>query len=208
MVPELESTDTGDGSGQDDEKNGERAKLAKLYSNYILNYWNKLKVTDNSILTNTRRTFDFSFYLGCVVAFLGIVILIISLYDMIQTDGVGWENTVAGGIGMLSLVSIFFIGPQKRVTRSLGDYVQTHIIKNTYTLISQAWNNWDNAAYESIPDINKPEIESVPTRIPTGARAKIPYTLPELEKLIQILVDNSIKLTSNIETIIGEIETA
>jgi len=157
---------------------------SEAYNRYISSYWDTLGKIDISTFENTRRTFDFSIYLGWILAFLGTLILVTALIDMHIGEGVNWENTLAGAIGLGAIIAQFFKGPQNRVTRSLGDYVQIQIVNNTYTLISQAWNNWDNRALENRP----------------------PYSLPELDNLIQILVDNSIKLTSDIETTIGKIE--
>jgi hypothetical protein len=97
-------------------------------------------------------------------------------------NGVKLENTLAGAIGISAVVLQFFKGPQNQVTKSLGDYVQIQIINNTYTLISQAWNTWDNAKGEGT------------------------YTLAELGDLMKLIVDNSIRLTSEIESKIGEVE--
>lgn len=159
------------------------------YEKWKKSFWMELKNVNKSTFSNANKVFEFSYLLGWIVAFLGVLLFIISIFDTFSPEGIKWENTIAGGIGVSALLAQFIWGPQNKVHRSLVDFVQVQMYYRTYEFISQAWNNWDN--------------------IKTSSKGNSePYTLEELDKLIQILVENTMRLSSNLEISIGELENA
>lgn len=139
---------------------------------------------DTTTISNSKKAFTFSYRVGWLMVILGTTIILVSLISTVMNPDILWKDTIAGFIGLGVLVANFYKNPQFTLQKALGDFTQIQMYLRSYDLVYILSNYWDEAQKKE-------------------KTKKKMYSLEKLEKLTQIIVDNTIKLSTALEAQIG-----
>lgn len=151
---------------------------------FATHYWKMIQDVDTTTISNSKKAFTFSYRVGWLMVILGTFIILVSLYSTVTNPDILWKDTIAGGIGLGVLVANFYKNPQFTLQKALGDFTQIQMYLRSYDLVYILSNYWDEAQKKE-------------------KTKKKMYSLEKLEKLTQIIVDNTIKLSTALEAQIG-----
>lgn len=176
--------DKKDGTKAIDPGGGIVDKNASTPLDFAVHYWDMIKDVDVTTISNSKKAFSFSYWVGWLMVFLGTSIILVSLYSTVTNPEIVWKDTAAGVIGLGIIVANFYKNPQFTLQKALGDFTQIQMYLRSYDLVYILTNYWDEAQK-------------------TKETKEKMYSLEKLEKLTQIIVDNTIKLSTALEGQIG-----
>jgi len=127
---------------------------------------------------HAERAFKINVNINIILVIVGLALIGYSfIYSWINSLDV--YSTAFGGIGVLSFVATFFMTPQDRIQRTVGDLTQIQMCYRTYCMQWENLGDWQRDNREDI-------------------------TIEQLNDLNKQLEDFTIAMTGNIEAIIGK----
>lgn len=171
--------DEGNGTTTSSESspNRERIPARTIDPKSAQDYWKQMNALFYRTIGHAERAFKVNVYINIILVGVGLALIGYSfIYSWINSLDV--YSTAFGGLGVLSFVATFFMTPQDRIQRTVGDLTQIQMFYRTYCLL------WEN-----IGDYQRINLEAM--------------TLEDLEKLNNQLEKHTISISKKIEEYIG-----
>lgn len=142
-------------------------------------YWKKWDDLFYRTIGHAEKAFRINVYINVIVVIVGIVLLAYSvIYSWI--NGLDVYSTLFGSLGVIDFIAIFYLTPQRKIQKTVGDLAQIQMFYRTYYMQAEAINDWDY--YNS------------------------KKTLDQLEKMNKHLEELTKNATEKIEELIGKKE--
>ncbi|MCW4019470.1 MAG: hypothetical protein NWF00_12475 [Candidatus Bathyarchaeota archaeon] len=126
---------------------------------YVQEYWKNVDNLFYRTIGHAETAFKVNIYINIIVVIIGIVILGYSiLYSWI--NGLNLYSTAFGSLGVVSFIATFYLTPQKRVQKTVGDLTQLQMFYRTYYMQAEAINDWlfnnqKNLSLNDLDTVNK-----------------------------------------------------
>jgi len=115
----------------------DRARLEKTLDRPVLDrpdaskYWEKIDELFYRTLGYAERSFKVNLYINMLIVAVGCVLVLYSVsYGWLK--GLDVYSAVLGALGVLSIVSNFYLAPQRKIQKTMGDLTQVQIFYRTY----------------------------------------------------------------------------
>lgn len=144
----------------------------------IREYWRRLDNLFYRTARNAERAFIINVSINVVLVIVGIALLTYSIiYSWV--NGLDLYSTAFGSIGIIEFITVFYLTPQRKIQKTVGDLAQIQMFYRTYFMEAEAFNDWDYYT----------------------AKTK---TLDQLIKMNEHLKDITISLAEKIEELVGK----
>jgi hypothetical protein len=105
-------------------------------------YWDKMDTLFYRTIGHAERAFKINVNINIVVVIVGIVLLAYSIvYSWI--NGLDVYSTAFGSLGVIDFIAIFYLTPQRKIQKTVGDLAQIQMFYRTYYMQAEAVNDWD-----------------------------------------------------------------
>jgi len=141
-------------------------------------YWQRLDDLFYRTVRNAERAFIINVSINVLLVIVGIIVLAYSIVYS-WTNGLDLYSTAFGSIGIIEFITVFYLTPQRKIQKTVGDLAQTQMFYRTYFMEAEAFNDWDYYT----------------------AKTK---TLEQLIKMNEHLKDITIALAEKIEELVGK----
>ena len=105
-------------------------------------YWERMDAMYYRTIGHAERAFRINVNINIVVVIVGIVILAYSIiYSWI--NGLDVYSVLFGSLGVAEFIAIFYLTPQRKIQKNLGDLTQIQMLYRTYYTQVEAISDWD-----------------------------------------------------------------
>ena len=95
--------------------------------------WDKLNDLFTRTLDDARRAYVTNYVINLIIVTIGIVLLASSLL-MAWIRGLDLQTLVYAGLGIADFTALFYVSPQQRIQRLLGDFNQIQVVHRNYRM--------------------------------------------------------------------------
>jgi len=138
---------------------------------YAKEYWEKMDNLFYRTVGHAEQAFRINVYINLVVVIVGIVLLGYSIiYSWINS--LDLYSTAFGGLGVVNFIAVFYLTPQRKIQKTVGDLTQMQMLYRTYYTEVEAHGDWDRMHPEKTLD----QLETMCTqldRLTSNATEKI-----------------------------------
>lgn len=120
---------------------GTKSKAVSPRSKDVQEYWKKVDQLFYRTIGHAETAFNVNVYINIIVVIIGIVILAYSIvYSWI--NGLSLYSTAFGSLGVVSFIATFYLTPQRKIQKTVGDLTQIQMFYRTYFTQVEAVNDW------------------------------------------------------------------
>jgi hypothetical protein len=131
-------------------------------------YWEKIDELFYRALGYTERSFKINLYINILIVVVGCVLILYSIsYGWLR--GLDVYSAALGALGVLSIVSNFYLTPQRKMQKTMGDLTQVQIFYRTYCA---QWENIMGWAREN-KDMTLEQLETLNKQLEERSGAAI-----------------------------------
>lgn len=134
-------------------------------------YWEKMDNLFYRTVGHAEQAFRINVYINLVVVIVGIVLLGYSIvYSWINS--LDLYSTAFGSLGVVNFIAVFYLTPQRKIQKTVGDLTQMQMLYRTYYNEVEALGDWDRMHPEKTLD----QLETMCTqldRLTSNATEKI-----------------------------------
>ena len=162
----------------------DRARLEKTLDRPVLDrpdaskYWEKIDELFYRTLGYAERSFKVNLYINMLIVSVGCALVLYSVsYGWLK--GLDVYSAALGALGVLSIVNNFYLAPQRKIQKTMGDLTQVQIFYRTYCA---QWENIMDWAKEN-NDMTLEQLEALNKQLEDRSSAAIEkIEVPELKR--------------------------
>jgi len=120
--------------------------------------WRRLDSLFYRTIRHAETAFKVNLWINIVVVAIGVILVTYSIsYSAIK--GLDVYSTAFGTLGVVSFIATFFLGPQKNITKNVGDLTNIQLCYRTYCAQWEAVNDFvyyreRNMTLDTLKEIN------------------------------------------------------
>ena len=105
-------------------------------------YWRRMDDLFYRTIGHAERAFKINVNINIIVVIVGIVLL---TYSIIYSwmNGLDVYSTAFGSLGVVTFITTFYLTPQRKIQKTVGDLAQIQMYYRTYFMQAEAINDWD-----------------------------------------------------------------
>jgi hypothetical protein len=112
-------------------------------SGHAREYWEKMDSLFYSTMKTAEQSYETNRIINIIVVAIGIVLIANAIIlGWVRPSSDAW-SIVSGGIGIVAFLAHFFVQPQSRITRSLGNLAQIQMIHKAHSRLFESISDYD-----------------------------------------------------------------
>lgn len=103
--------------------------------------WDRIDEVFYGLIRRANWAFLVNAYINILLVIIGVVLIAYALATA-WIKGADFAAAFTGIGGIVAVVATFFVGPQERIPKHMGDLAQIQMLYRTYTLQADTFNDW------------------------------------------------------------------